>query len=148
MLKKFLSFLAVFTLSSDTCPFTLITACVCWTPLRLLDTRQLTQFILMYRCSNIWEHLEQWQVNVNVIHNNMFFLNKQESTNIFFVFIKYFYVRYRCGISIVCFTIIVYIIYVFNMSSMNAYLAHHIWDSYVALLKVDWDAVAQLLSYV
>jgi len=179
MLKNFLSFLAVFTLSSATRLFTLILqskgksqgkkpvlkvtkelcfqvfstdgktvwivefiiAHVCWT---------LTGwhvFILMYSCSNIREHLEQWQVNVNVIHNDVFWKTQTKRNKhflcfykillcVFFVFIKYFYVHNRRGISIVCFTIIVYIIYVFNLSSMNACLAHHTWDSYMTCLKL------------
>jgi len=30
----------------------------------------------------------------------------------------------------------VYIIYVFNLSSMNAHSAHRVWDSYMAYLKL------------
>jgi len=66
----------------------------------------------------------------------MFFtsINKKQAQK-FSLFMKYFYVRYRCGNSIVCFTIIVYIIYVFNLSSymgkLHIWLAsYHIWEKF------------------
>ena len=50
-------------------------------------------FTSMYSCSNIREHLKQWQVNVNVIHW-CFLENKQKGTNIL-CFYKIFYVQKR-----------------------------------------------------
>ena len=47
-------------------------------------------FISMYSCSNIREHLEQWQVNVNVIHNDVFWKTQTKRHKRFLCFYKIF----------------------------------------------------------
>jgi len=125
MLENFLSFLAVFTISSATHPFTLILqnkgnsqgkkpmlkvtkklclrvfstdfvngktvwivefiiAHICWT------FTGWHVFISMNSCSNIREHLEQWQVNVNVIHNDVFWKTQTRRHRHFLCFYKIF----------------------------------------------------------
>ena len=97
-------------------------------------------FILKCSCCKIRKHLE-WQVNINVIHNDVlynFYKHKQKHKQFLLLLMRYFYVHYRCGNSIICIAIIVYIIYVFNLSSINVYAAIIcIWDSYMARLIVN-----------
>jgi len=64
-------------------------------------------FILKCSCCKIRKHLE-WQVNINVIHNDVlynFYKHKQKHKQFLLLLMRYFYVHYRCGNSIICIAI-------------------------------------------
>jgi len=132
MFENFQSFVAVFTLSCVTRPFTLILhnktselkvirnytskyfQQIFWMLKLFGMDNPIVKFIIarvcstptgwhVCSCSNIREHLEQWQVNVNVIHNYVFQKHKQKGTNVFYVFINIF--MCAIGVALVLFVL-------------------------------------------
>jgi len=80
-----------------------------------------------------------YDVNNDVFTSTNKKAKTKQQIQMFSLYMKYFYLHYRCGNSIVCFTIIVSIIYVFNLSSYMGWLygLHHMCVANVcSLLKL------------